>query len=205
MANRVSDENITGDNAVLGDLLTAFDNAAKSDASVTIGQLLDLAGSRSFGAMLLVPSLALVTPLSGIPGMASALAVLIILIAWQVLIGREEPWLPQWVVCRGIDAARIRTAVRWSRRPAGWVDNITRSRWRRLTRRKGTRVGAAASILLALMVPPLDLVPFANTLTGLALTCIALGLLIHDGALYLIGIGVVFGVIAMLVQVFGGS
>ena len=194
-----------GDTAVLSNLLAQFDDMATREDPVTVARLLSLAGSRSFGAMLLVPSMALVTPLSGIPGMATALAVLIILIASQVLIGRAEPWLPRWVLNRAIDAQKIRTAVRWSGRPAGWIDHVTRTRWRRLTRRKGTRVGAAASIVLALMLPPLDLVPFANTLTGLALTCIALGLLIHDGALFVIGIGVVAGVIAVLVQVFGGG
>ena len=68
-------------------ILRTLQGAAGATGRVSIGDLIDALGSRSFGPLLLVPSLILITPLSGIPGGPTIGAIVIVLVATQLLFG----------------------------------------------------------------------------------------------------------------------
>ena len=64
---------------------------------LTVREMLDRVGARSFGAALLVPSLVLVSPLSAIPLVPTISGLLILTIATQAFLGREHLWLPKFL------------------------------------------------------------------------------------------------------------
>ena len=71
--------------------------------------------------LILVPALILITPISGIPGLPTLGAVLMILVTVQKLMGRNHLWLPGWLTRRNVAGERLRNSVDWLRTPARWV------------------------------------------------------------------------------------
>ena len=74
------------------DLNALLDRLAEACAApeITLGRLLEQVGSRSFGTVLLVPAIIVLSPLSGIPGLPSVMAVFVVVLAGQMLEGRDH-------------------------------------------------------------------------------------------------------------------
>ena len=79
----------------VGDILDCLDTLAQENDSVSVGQVLDAFGSRTFGPAIIVPALLELTPVGAIPGVPTFLAVVIALIAVQKLFGSEHVWFPK--------------------------------------------------------------------------------------------------------------
>ena len=113
-------------------ILDELASASDGSGPVSVSELLDTIGQRSFGPFLLVPALIAFTPLGGIPGLPTALAVVVILIASQLLIGMKRFWLPSMILERSIERQRLRTSIGYLRPVARAVDKVIRPRLRRL-------------------------------------------------------------------------
>ena len=74
---------------LIDDLLEATDSE-----DVTLGQVVDALATRGFGPMLMLPALLIVSPLGMIPGAPDLLAIFLILIASQMVLGMDCPWMP---------------------------------------------------------------------------------------------------------------
>jgi hypothetical protein len=99
-------------------LLDEVREAAESgEGTVVLGDLLDRIGTRSFGPLLLLPALIAFTPLGGIPGLPTVMAVLVILVVGQLAIGLDHFWLPDVVLRRGVEPTKLRTSTEYLRRP----------------------------------------------------------------------------------------
>jgi len=136
--------------------------------------------------VLLLPALVVVSPLSGIIGLPTVAAALIIAISAQMLLGRKEFWVPEAVSGRTMPCRRLHQALRFLRPVARVTDWLLRPRMGGATQGAGTRVIAACCILLALLIPPLELVPFASTLVAGVVTLFGLALLANDGVMALV-------------------
>ena len=169
------------------------DAADAADRQVTVGDLLDRIGTRSFGALLLLPALIAFTPLGGIPGLPTAMAAVVIVIAGQLVIGLDHFWLPDVILRRSVKPQKLRRSADVLRRPAGWADKLIRRRLTRLTREPFVHLAAFLCILLALTVPPLEIVPFAGSLSWAAIGIFGLALIARDGLLSLIALGFSLG------------
>ncbi|MEE4382194.1 MAG: exopolysaccharide biosynthesis protein, partial [Pseudomonadales bacterium] len=81
----------------LGELLDQLRAAVEADgAEVSVGELMEAVGRRSFAPVLLLVGLLLVSPLSGIPSFPTLMALLVCLVSVQMLLGRRHFWLPRW-------------------------------------------------------------------------------------------------------------
>ncbi len=178
-------------------LLECLEDAGQPGEDVSIGAMLDATGQRSFGALLLVPGLLVFSPLSGIPGLPTLLAVLVGLIAAQLLVGRHHFWLPQWLLRRQAPRSKYDRAMHALKRPARWVDRLIRHRLTCLTAGPAVRLNALLCLLIALTMPPLELIPFASSVAGLALSLAGLGMMARDGVMVLLAI-VVLGVLGTM-------
>ena len=181
-------------------LLDFLEEAGKEvDAdSISVETMLNAVGTRSFGAMLLVPGLLTFSPLSGIVGLPTLCGLLVLLIAGQLLARRKHFWLPRWLLKRSLPRKRFLKALRFLRPGARWIDKLIKHRLTMLTHGAAAWVVAVICIFIALSMPVLELVPFANSLSGAALAAIGLGLIAQDGllvaltvGLYLIGLGAI--------------
>jgi hypothetical protein len=186
----------------LSDILDRFEELARQDSRVVVADMVDAVGSRSYGPFLIVPALIELSPVGGVPGVPTALAALVALFALQMLLGRRHLWIPAWLARRGLGARRLTRLVSAVRPMAQRMDRWFHGRLRALTSGVGMRVAALACIGLALLVPPLELFPFASSAPMGAIALIGLALLVRDGALMvvasLLGVGAVWLVVSLL-------
>jgi hypothetical protein len=175
-------------------LLDAIERTTKKDGpKVTVGEMLETVGERSFGPLLTVAGVLGMSPLSAIPGVPTTLAVIVLLIAGQLLIGRDTIWLPRFLLRRSVSADKLERAVRLLRRPLHAIDRLVKPRLAVLTTPLADRFVAAICVLLALATPPLELLPFVAFIPSTAIAFFGVGLVARDGLVILIGLALTGG------------
>ena len=171
--------------ASVGDVLDELDGLAEKGDQVRVRDVLDDFGRRSFGPFMMIPALIEISPLGGIPGVPTALALFIAMVAAQLVLGCEHIWMPDFVQNRSIASDKVHDAVAKLRRLAHWLDAHSQDRLERLTAGIWLRFAGVVVIALCCTVPPLELLPFASTLPMIAIVMIGLALTVRDGALLL--------------------
>ncbi|MEL7345749.1 MAG: exopolysaccharide biosynthesis protein [Pseudomonadota bacterium] len=150
---------------------------------VSLGWILDHLNERAFGLFLLVLALPCCIPfLYGIP---QVVALPLMFVSAQILMGRTTPWLPTRLAARTVSAdALTRLAERaqpWLRR----IETLSRPRLGALTRAPADRIlGLCLVVFSASILVPL---PGTNTVPGFAVVLISMGLLQRDGILVIMG------------------
>lgn len=172
----------------VGDILDAVETLARDQDRVAVGDLIEALGSRGFGPLLVVMPLIDISPIGGIPGLPTAMALVIVLVAAQIVLGRQHLWLPGFVRRRSVKASTACKAVAKTRGVARFTDRWFHGRLPALTRGAVVRVGALGVIALCCTVPPLELLPFATTAPMLAIAAYGLALTVRDGALMIAAI-----------------
>lgn len=170
----------------LGALLEAM-RPGNGDTRVTVADVLSRVGSRSFPAVILVPAIILVSPISGIPGTPTLGALVIILIAVQALLGRRQLWLPGFLRRRSVSAERMCKAIDWLAKPAGWMDRHSHGRLRLLTSGPMRLFAYAAVVVVAASWPFLELLPFVTSFGAGAVAMVMFGMMTRDGAYVVAG------------------
>jgi hypothetical protein len=170
----------------LEQMLDRFKQAERDEETdqVSLGDILYEVGRRSFAPLLLVPGIITLLPVVGdIPGVPTLMALLVLLVAVQLLFRAHHFWIPKFLLNRSVSKEKLDKAVRWSRRPARFVDKFLKPRLTFLTHGTGIVIVALACIAIALAMPPMEVVPFTANGAGLALTLFGLSLMSHDGLL----------------------
>ncbi len=159
------------------------ETADEADCRVSVDDVLAHLGRRSFGILLLLPAIIAFTPAGGIPGLPSAMAAFVILIAGQVLFARDSLWLPGFVARRTVKADTLKRAVKILSPVAKVIDKLLKPRLQALTEEPYIRASAALCILVSLTIPPLEILPLAGSASWAAIGAFALALIAHDGLL----------------------
>ena len=151
--------------------------------AVTLDWILTQLHERAFGLFLLVLALPCCIPfLYGVP---QVVALPLMFVAAQILMGRSAPWLPQKLGARVVSKDALDSLARragpWLRR----IEAISRPRLVSLTRAPLDQVVGIALVLFSasILVP----LPLTNTVPGIAVVIVAMGLLQRDGILVLLG------------------
>lgn len=155
---------------------------------VTLEALLNSVGRRSFGPMILLPGLIVVAPIIGdIPGVPTIFAIVVLLTSIQLLMGAAYFWLPRWLLDRSMPRSRLLKALQWMHKPARFVDRFLHARLTWLVDNGASRyLIASMSLLVSLMLPVMEFIPFSATIGGAALVCFGLALVARDGLLVLL-------------------
>jgi hypothetical protein len=119
-----------------------------------------------------------------------------VLLGGQIVVGRRELWLPEWVLRRSVDARRFSRASAFLRPLARRVDSLFRPRLRILTGGGALRVIAGVCVLMALGAPLMEILPFTISAVGLAVSIFGLAILFHDGLLALLAFAACTGIAA---------
>lgn len=170
----------------LGDILDALEQS-DSRSHVTIGEILAELGTRSFAPIILIPALALVSPLSGIFGLPTIGAVFIFIITVQKLVGRAHVWVPQVIKRRRIATPRVNRAVSWLRRPCRWIDAHSHRRLSLLTSRPANVITLLTIIGITLVIPFLEVLPMVTSVAATAISFFAIAMLSRDGIFTVLG------------------
>lgn len=182
----MSQEPTNGD---LQALLGRIGTAAEASGQVTLRAIAQQLGSRSFGPFLLLAGLVILAPLIGdLPGVPTLMAIVVLLVAGQLLSGRRELWLPRWLLDLSVASGKINTALSWMHRPARVVDRLMRPRLHLFVNGLGVYANAIACLVIAAATPPMELVPFTANGAGIALTAFGLALIARDGLLALLAL-----------------
>lgn len=168
------------------------------DQSVTVARMTEALGRDSLPPNLMIPALAVVSPLSGVPFFSSICGMLIALISAQMLIGRSHVWLPAFLMRKTLSGRRVRGGLDWMARPARWLDRITAERLTFLVRRPMRWVTQGICLCCGLAMPFLELVPFTSSLMGVVVSLMAFGLLARDGLFTLLGFMAIGGLVVLV-------
>ncbi|MEL7097730.1 MAG: exopolysaccharide biosynthesis protein [Pseudomonadota bacterium] len=179
--------------AISGRLALLAADAGTED--VSLAWILNQLHERAFGLFLLILALPCCIPfLYGVP---QVIALPLMFVAVQMLLGLRVPWLPERLGARTIAAQSLETL---SSRAGPWLRRIelfTRPRLVALTRTPLDRVVGAALVLFSasILVP----LPLTNTVPGFAIVLVAMALLQRDGVLVLLGVALGTAWIASLI------
>ena len=182
------DDNTEGDRQSLSGITQKALNHAEG-AQVSVDDMLSTFGSASFVPLLILPSLLVMSPLGGVPGLSSLFGIMIVLIAGQRLIGQDSIWLPGFIRHRSIESSKAEEAMKKILPVARFIDRHSHKRLSFLFRDPLSLILPLACVLAGALMPVLELVPFASAFLGLAVTLIAYSILSRDG---------LFAVLAMI-------
>jgi hypothetical protein len=186
----------------LQELLDQVETAAGESEQVSLEQIMDAVGRRSFGPILVIAGLVILAPLLGdIPGVPTMMAIFVVLVAIQVLMGRRHPWLPGWLLGRSVASDKLVKAIGWLRKPAGFIDRLLRPRLQQFTQQAGMYATAVLCIGISAALPPMELVPFSANAAGLALTTLGLALIANDGLLAVVAFLISAGAIGLVLYI----
>lgn len=154
------------------------DIGAKADPKLYLGELVNAFGERGFGALMLF--LGLVSAVIGaIPGSTTVLGLPILIISFQLVIRRDQLWLPKWALASSIDRSGYRDAI------AGVLPRLRRvERWSRprlsvmTSEISEVLIGLACLILCSILVLP---IPGGNLVPSLIIVAFGFGLVQRDG------------------------
>jgi hypothetical protein len=162
--------------------LSQLADEAEGEA-VTLDWIMAQLHERAFGLFLLVLALPCCIPfLYGVP---QIVALPLMFVSGQILLGRETPWLPQKLGARTVSSDSLKGL---SRRAGPWlrrIEAISRPRLVALTRAPLDQlVGVALVVFSASILVPL---PGTNTVPGFAVVIVSMGLLQRDSVLVILG------------------
>jgi hypothetical protein len=170
----------------LEELLSQLTKAGRDHEAVSVRELRDTIGRRSFAPVLLAASLIAFTPLGLIPGMPTALAVVIMLVAAQIVLGYDSIWLPKKILEHRITRGKLEAGAKKLRSVARIIDKVIRPRLTFLTEQPYSYLIAIICLLLALTLPPLELLPIVDIPLWAAIVAFSLALVAHDGLLAIV-------------------
>lgn len=183
----------------LEDVLDQIDDARDGRTEVSLDEVLANVGRRSFGPLLVLAGLVILAPVVGdVPGVPTVVALLVLVLASQLAFGRERFWIPKWLLERSVESKKLERPLRWLRKPARVVDRLLRPRLEVLIDGPAARVVAAACLVLAMMLPMMELVPFTANLAGLVLCAFGLALTARDGLFALLGVAATLGAAVLI-------
>ncbi len=194
-----------GATRVLHDILDGLKDAAPEnpaageDPTARLGDVVDRLDERAFGFLLLL--LALPCCLPFIYVLPQIVALPMLFLAGQMALGGRHPWLPKKLNDRRFAIPAFANVLGRAEKYVGWVERIASPRFRPVTSHLALRIiGALMLIPIASILTPF---PLTNTIPGIGVAIIALGLIERDGLL-VIG-GLLIGFIWVFLLLFVGA
>lgn len=156
---------------------------SSSARKITVKEIIEKLETRGYGPLLMGPPLLTLLPTGAIPGMPAIVALMICLIAGQMLMGIKPIKLPGFIKKLSIDRQKMKNALIKSEGFFSAVDRIIHARLPFLFGPATDKLIAAVCILIALSMIPLGFIPFAVMVPSFALVLLGLGLSARDGVL----------------------
>jgi len=158
----------------------------RATSEVTLNEILEIAGERTFGFLFVLLALPSALPIPA-PVISIPFGIVMLLLAGQLIVGSEQPWLPEKFRKRGFERSMVQDFIR---KGMPWLHRIERISKPRLTSVCTSRTGrlvigiAIALMSISMMIP----IPLTNTLPAIGIFVTGFGLLDDDGAISLAGL-----------------
>ena len=160
----------------------------KTDEKVSIGDVVAIFEERGFGPLILIPALIALLPTGGIPGVPSICGITLFLICIQISMNRTSPWIPKAIKNRSITHDKLAKATDKARPYLNKIESWFKPRYTYLAQSPAKNIIAFCSAVVALLMIPLEAVPFAVALPAFALCLTAIGITNRDGIIITISL-----------------
>lgn len=181
----------------LSELFAALARDARGP--VTIAQMRDALGRRSFAPLLVLFAAFNLLPLP--PGASAVLGLPLIIVSAQMMFGRRQAWLPAFVMKRSLSADQFRRVADWLVPRLSRLEQVVRPRYWPFWRRRGDRIIGILTFVMAIVVTlP---IPLGNWLPAFSTALLGLALSQRDGLLLAIGGAVGMAAMAVVAAVVG--
>lgn len=154
--------------------------------TVTLSEILALAGERIFGFLLVILALPSALPVPA-PGYSIPFGIAMFFLAIQLIMGRDLPWLPEKIINGSMSLKKVQGFLNkgnpWLRR----IEALTKPRLSYVCTSIPGRViiGLAIALMsISMMIP----IPGTNTLPAIGIFVTGFGLVEDDGAISLFGL-----------------
>ncbi|MEJ7932460.1 exopolysaccharide biosynthesis protein [Ramlibacter sp. AN1015] len=169
----------------LSDVLDQLESSAHDD-SVTVEEVVEKLGHKSFAALMLIFSLISTSPASAIPGITATVALIVFILVVQMIFGRKCVWLPQFITRRRMSTKKLCKGIGWLRKPVQFVERFLKARLTFLLHRPWLYLPLILILALTLFMPFMEVVPTSGSLASAVIAFFAAGLLTRDGVLVVI-------------------
>lgn len=169
------------DHTLSADILAVFKNLGEE---ATLGDLVHSVSHKGFGFLLVILNLPTLIPASS--GFVTPFGILSMLLAGQIIAGRDEPWFPPKMLEKKV-GGRIRAFLTKIANILARMESKLRPRFRRFYGPRTFRYLIAPLIFICGLSVAIPL-PGTNSIAGLAILMIGLGMLEEDGLFGLAGV-----------------
>lgn len=156
------------------------DIGAKDDPKLYLGELVNAFGERGFGALMVFFGLinAIASP---IPGSTTILGAPMLLICLQLVIRRDQLWMPAWALRSSLPRDNYRATIAKVRKPLLLVERLSKPRF-------GFMSGEIAEVVIGVVCSLLTIVVMlpifgGNLFPSLFVALFGFGLMQRDGVL----------------------
>ena len=184
----------------LSDVLDRLEGSARGE-SITIAEIVDQLGRKSFASLMLVFSLISTSPASAIPGITATVAAIVFLLVVQMIAGRQCVWLPDFITRRRISTARLCKGIGWLRKPVRFTERWLKARLTFLFQRPWIWLPLALILGLTILMPFMEVIPTSGSIASAVIALFAAGLLTRDGALAIASLALLAAVPALVWQI----
>lgn len=187
---------VTSDHAdtPLQSVLDQIETAMEGSNSVDLKTVVEAFGNRSFGPIMVLCGLCMMTPLGAIPGIPPAFGVIVIVFALQLLFRRRTPWMPEVLRRVKIPSDKLSKVQAKLRPILARIDGIIHPRLQWAATGPMQVVISIVAIILSLSFFPLGMVPFGVVAPAAIVLLLGLGITARDGVLIILGLSLSLGV-----------
>ena len=161
--------------------------------SLTLREVIDAVGRRTYGPLLLVIGLFAISPVTVVPGLTWLAALLTLIVAGQMALGLRRIWLPSSALNTRLPRDAVLRGLDKARPMARRVDRVLKPRLTFLTYPPFVNLIALLVIIAALITFPLGLIPLAPLAPGSAVVFFGLGMAARDGLWLALGMAALAG------------
>ena len=152
---------------------------------ITIGELKEALPGRVFGIFLIILALPNLVPIPA-PGLSALLGAPLLLLTFQMMLGKKNPWLPQFLTLRSFKTEQLRSIFKKIMPTVKKWERVTTPRLLWLFYSPADRIISFFCVILSvlIMLP----IPFGNALPALAICFFAIAFLQRDGFFIILGL-----------------
>ncbi|WP_191059821.1 exopolysaccharide biosynthesis protein [Geminicoccus harenae] len=177
----------------LSDALDQLEHAVHGE-HITVQEVVEQLGDRSFAALMLIFSLISTSPASAIPGITAIVAGIVFILVVQMVFGRECVWLPGFITRRRMSSAKLCKGIGWLRKPLHFVERFLKARLTFLVNRPWILLPLLLILALTLFMPFMEVIPTSGSIASAVIALFAAGLLTRDGGLVIVSLILLLGV-----------
>ncbi len=194
MEDQIDPQTASKEDTPLQSVLEQVAATLDGGASVDLKTVVEAFGNRSFGPIMILCGLCMMTPLGALPGIPPAFGVIVIVFALQLLFRRKTPWMPEILRKVKIPADKLLKVQKKVQPVLAKIDGVIRPRLKWAATGPMQVLISVFAIILSLTFFPLGMLPFGVVAPATIILLFGLGITARDGVLTLLGLGLSLGV-----------